>query len=188
VAPPSENADPKLTVRMYNFAPMRPSVLASAAALANVALHGSGIRLGWVDCTSAPRSASCEWPDRPDLLTIRILPRALPQASAGALGTAMRSVRGDSAALFYDRAATLSRPGLYLDQILGRAMAHEIIHMLLPDGSHSDFGLMRGEWVSEDLRLGNPACFGLTKQTVELIRREALRRVLAGVSQQSTKW
>ena len=177
--PPSDKVDPHLTIRIYTFASMPSSDLRSAVAIAMLGLHESGIHLSWMDCTSAQNSVPCESPERPDILTIRIVRGVMPQARAGALGMAMRSVRGDSAVLFYDRASSLTRPGRYLDQILGRAMAHEIAHMLLPDGSHADFGLMREDWAAEDLRLGNPACFGFTKHTIALLRTGALRRAVA---------
>ena len=64
----------------------------------------------------------------------------------------MWSDYGGSAALFYDRALALRKPGVALSQILGRAMAHEIVHLLLGTTSHTGLGLMKGEWTAEDLR------------------------------------
>ncbi len=36
-------------------------------------------------------------------------------------------------------------------RLLGRAIAHEVGHLLLPGGRHSPSGLMRAPWVYEEL-------------------------------------
>ena len=60
----------------------------------------------------------------------------------------------------------------------GRVMAHEITHLLLGTQGHSDLGLMRGHWNTDDLRIASSACLGLPMRSVEVIQKEALRRVL----------
>ncbi len=56
-------------------------------------------------------------------------------------------------------------------------MAHEIVHMLMGAGSHSDYGLMRPKWWSEDFRTGNLGGSGLSPSAVDLIRKEMAKRV-----------
>ena len=60
--------------------------------------------------------------------------------------------------------------------LLGAAMAHEIVHMLLPVGSHAESGLMRPQWSTEDLKPRDIAAMGLSPRTLALMRVEALRK------------
>jgi hypothetical protein len=49
-------------------------------------------------------------------------------------------------------------------------MAHEIGHLLLPSGSHSSRGLMRGDWNLEDLRQVDRRRLKFSAREGELIR------------------
>jgi hypothetical protein len=63
-------------------------------------------------------------------------------------------------------------------QILGAMMAHELGHILLNLPSHSDSGIMKGDW---DLNVLCDAAYGLllfTRQQAEVIRAETVRRGL----------
>jgi hypothetical protein len=103
---------------------------------------------------------------------------ALPPASARALGLAAWS--GDLAAafIFYDRVAALRTSTRFVPTILGRVMAHEITHLLLGSESHSEIGLMRGQWSADDLRTVNSAWLGLPLQSAQFMQKEARRRML----------
>jgi hypothetical protein len=63
--------------------------------------------------------------------------------------------------------------------MLGRVLAHEITHLLLPQEDHAELGLMRGHWSAEDLQGTNTACLGLSVRSIQLMQGEALRRVRA---------
>jgi len=97
---------------------------------------------------------------------------------------AMWSDSGASAALFYDRALSIRKPGLFLAQILGRAMAHEVVHLLLGTTSHADLGLMKAEWTTEDLRFNET--IELTPAGIAAIRNAAELR-MAGVDGESKR-
>jgi hypothetical protein len=91
----------------------------------------------------------------------------------------LRSPDHGSAFIFYDRIAALQRSASLLHAMLGRVMAHEITHLLLPEEEHSSSGLMRAHWKPDDLRFASTACFGLSGRSgrsVQLMYREALRR------------
>lgn len=176
----SADAEPsQLTIRIYNFAAVSPAVLLAASVEAAHVLRAVNLRLIWLDCTSPAERPFCLAPELPRDLTVRLLPAALPQASSNALGMTFWAESGASAALFYDRAVSLRRFGLFLPQILGRAMAHEIVHLLLPAASHTHHGLMRPRWAPQDLEIGNRECSRLEPSAVELIQRETRRRVAA---------
>jgi hypothetical protein len=99
---------------------------------------------------------------------------------------AMWSDSGSSAAIFYDRALSIRKPGLFLAQILGRAMAHEVVHLLLGTTSHADLGLMKAEWNAEDLHFDSGGSLGLTPAGIAAIRNAAELRT-AGVDGESKR-
>lgn len=120
------------------------------------------------------------WLDRPELLTVRFVPHALAPASKTALGMTTTAANGSCAAVFCDRAFALRTRQVLLAKILGSAMAHEIIHMLLPTQPHTPYGLMREEWSAQDLRIGSQASSGVSKGLAELLHTEAVRRHSCG--------
>jgi hypothetical protein len=103
----------------------------------------------------------------------------LPQASARTLGIAGSSAEYATAFLFYDRILALRTPTRPIPTMLGRVMAHEIVHLLLPEEEHTQLGLMRGKWSADDLQISSTACLGLSARSVQCLHREALRRVHA---------
>ncbi len=172
-----DNSTPRLTVRVYGFAKLSPSLLQASELQAVRLLRYVPLDLNWVDCTSWPAPAICMAEPAPTDLMVRVLAKALPQASQNALGIAA-SKRGDAIAfVFYDRMLALRTHARPLSSIAGRVLAHEIVHVLLPDEAHSDFGLMRGLWSTDDLRTDSSACMGLTAISVQLMQKEVLRRI-----------
>ena len=81
--------------------------------------------------------------------------------------------------VFYDRVVALQTRTNVLHAMLGRVLAHEITHLLLPREKHSALGLMRGDWAPDDLIFANPVCLRLTAKSIQLLHREALRRTQA---------
>jgi hypothetical protein len=87
----------------------------------------------------------------PDLTVIVLDPsmttRMAPPPDAIGLAAHTQSERGRIAYVFYDRlrVVTLQRDASEVTA-LSLVMAHEIGHLLLPYGSHSDAGVMRGHW------------------------------------------
>jgi hypothetical protein len=140
-------------------------------------LRPAQIELKWIDCTSRLLSASCLAPQVPTDVIIRFLPRALPQASANALGMASFSADYAAALIFYDRILALRTHRRLLPAMLGRVMAHEITHLVLPEEGHSHAGLMRAMWSTGDLDLTSNACPSLSARAVQLMRSEVLRRM-----------
>jgi hypothetical protein len=109
---------------------------------------------------------------------VRIVAGALPPATPNALGLAAWS--GDLAAafIFFDWVAALRTSTRFVPSILGRVVAHEITHLLLGSQSHSEIGLMKGQWNADDLRTVNSAWLGLPVRSVLSMQKEARRRVL----------
>lgn len=175
-SPLTDKAAPQLSVRVYSFSGLSPRLLQAAEMEAGRLLRTVSVGLTWVDCTSRAPSAICMSDLGPADLAVRVLPNALPQASRSALGMAGTS-RGEAIAfIFYDRMVALRTNTRPLPPIVGRVLAHEITHLLLPPESHSELGLMRAHWTADDVRFGSSACIGLPAASVELVEEEAGRR------------
>jgi len=157
-------------------APVSQDVLDLAAPEAAHILRSLPVRLNWINCSAPVHPDSCEAPDLPTDVSIRVLPRALPPASKSALGMAMWAESGSSAAVFYDRAIAIRKPGLFLAQILGRAVAHEVVHLLLGTTSHDELGLMKSEWTSGDLHFDSGGGLELSQAGKAAIRSAVEQR------------
>lgn len=169
---------PTLRVFVYSFPGSFPPALGVAESEAARLLRPAQIELKWIDCTSRVLPAVCESPHASTDLIVRFLPKALPQTSAAALGMATFSTDYATAFIFYNRVLALRNFQRPLPFILGRVLAHEITHLLLPHENHNGFGLMRGEWSADDLSMTSTARLGLSVRSAQLIHREALRRML----------
>jgi hypothetical protein len=181
LAPPST---PELQVRVFGFPGLSAWTLNGAETEATRMLRPVHIELAWVDCTSRTPPAACVSPRTPTDLIVRFVAKALPQASGHALGIAGSSDGHGVAFVFYDRVAGLRTHSRLLPAMLGRVMAHEITHLLLPDEKHAGVGLMRGQWAADDLQITSSTCLGLPAASVHFMEKEALRRVMSRLSAQ----
>jgi hypothetical protein len=60
---------------------------------------------------------------------------------------------GRIAFVIYDRIRDIARRAdADIAQVMGTVIAHELGHLLLPAGSHTDDGLMRRRWATTDFR------------------------------------
>lgn len=171
---------PQLTIRLYGHRALSAYGFGSAEHEAERMLHTARIRLNWLDCLGPVIPSACTLQALPTDLDIyfwRTAPRSSPPGEAAKSA----SERGKPAAVFvfFDRVFALSANSVLLPTILGRILAHEIAHVLLPREHHSTGGLMRGRWSSDDLKLGSTSCLGLSPRFVRLMETEALRRVEA---------
>jgi hypothetical protein len=100
----ANQSTPELRIRVYGFPGLSAGVLHEAYTEAARLLRPVSIELKWVDCTSPARSLACTSPPNDDDLALRVCAKALPSASARALG--MTAWSGDDAAvlIFFDRA------------------------------------------------------------------------------------
>jgi hypothetical protein len=173
---------PRLNVFIYGSPELSASVLERAESEASRIVHPAQIELRWIDCASRALAASCEPPEAATDLIIRLLPKALPQAGARALGIAGSSAGYATAFIFYDRVLALRTHTRLVQDILGRVLAHEITHLLLPHEDHSEFGLMRGQWSTDDLRVTSAACLGLSARSARLMHSEAFWKMSSALA------
>jgi hypothetical protein len=84
--------------------------------------------------------------------------------------------RGTRAYVFWSRVERASSNfTASLDKVLAVAIAHEIGHMLLPDGKHARSGLMAAPWDPSHFRSASAGLLLFSVASAELIRRELER-------------
>lgn len=161
---------------VYGFQGLSGWVLQTAEREAALTLRPAPITLKWIDCTPETAAVRCMSPQAQTDLIVRFIPKALPSASTNALGVAGSSGGYATAFIFFGRVLNLRTQERSVPVILGRVLAHEIVHLLLPREDHSHSGLMRGKWSADDLSLSSSAWFGLPARLRSLLEQEALRR------------
>jgi len=169
---------PELVVLIYGFPGLSTWTLREAGAEAARLLRPVSVKFTWVNCNSSAPPPSCRPPLEPSALIVRILPNALPSATSSALGFATLSGDDPAAFIFYDRALALRTHARPMTSILGRAMAHEIAHLLLPPPGHANLGLMKGVWTADGLQVANAPWLGLSLHSIALMRESALQMTL----------
>jgi hypothetical protein len=161
-SPALEQANLKITLRMYNYGISR-ALLARAEGEATAILNHARLGVAWVDCPLTPAEfenyPACQKPMGPADFAVRVLTAGEAErftAHHEALGQALECPRdqiGCSAYILYRGVLELARDGDATEaQLLGHALAHEIGHLLLGPNSHSAIGIMRGIWNHQDLQ------------------------------------
>ena len=144
-----------VNVRVYNTARAPTETRRGALVVASHTLGASRISVDWFDCEVAD---TCGRPPAAGELVVRLVraPSAGTPAAPFVLGeawidTAVRA--GVLASIYIDRVelmATLSETDVV--SLLGRALAHEIGHLLMASNTHGPIGLMRAFWSSSNCR------------------------------------
>ena len=148
----------RIVVRTYALAATK--TFASALSVAADILERAGVHVEWVPCEeTAERSATCDSPLNRNERALRVV--TLQDRSVGrlrALGFALidpQQKTGTMATVYLDRVRWLAQAsGTSESILLGRAIAHEIGHLLIGSNRHSATGLMRAVWSRADLEGG----------------------------------
>jgi hypothetical protein len=174
--PPSvQQSTPTINATVYSFHGLPPWVLDGTKAEAGRIFRQVKIQVNWLDGNSEKNSASRTLAATSGELVVRLVPHALPPASTTALAMAFPSAESAGTAfVFYDRVVAMQTSGSLLQTMLGRVVAHEITHLLLPRQEHSACGLMRGDWRQDDLRF--------TSRTVEILPSDLVALLHGGKS------
>ena len=131
-------------VNVENRAQAPESLVTNAEKQAEKVYRQIGIRLVWTTATASLPNDS-----------LRLTVVLVPESKAGffveteervgrAVGTDGRGAR--RAYVFPDRVRNLTTTGSDEALVLGAVIAHEIGHLLLPPNSHSNHGIMRGQF------------------------------------------
>jgi hypothetical protein len=177
-------AEPIL-VLVHNYAGVEPAVLMGAERTAATVLATGGVQVQWLECEEDSRQPEqCQ--DGPDasVLVLQLLPAGVTRRAApsGALGFAVPAGPqefGSFAGVFCDRVKRLSSRGFREPVILGHAIAHELGHLLLGIGGHSDDGIMKAEWHRKDLERAESGTLVFDAMQRTTIRQNLTARLVA---------
>jgi len=162
-----------LVVRVYNAYGVAPETLTSARESADRIMTSAGIRVTWVQCPCDATVGAAE-------LVVRVT-AAPPSNDSGALGFSyidLTQKGGTLATVFGDRVARLAHVADVSEgQLLGRAMAHEIAHLLFGTRDHTRVGLMRGTWTSTELASNRAIDWQLSRSDSARLRQALTRRL-----------
>jgi len=153
----------QVSVRVHDTSGQTNADRAVALALADDILSVTRTAVAWRVCDqqdSRGHHDDCDTRVEPGTLLVRIL-RSSPSsqiASRSALGHAVIDTQtgvGVLATVYFDRVdQQAAQARVSLPRLLGRAIAHELGHLLLSTTAHNAEGLMRAEWTLDELRTG----------------------------------
>jgi hypothetical protein len=151
-------------IRTYNYMPVPADDIARARATVDRTFQEAGISLQWVDCAVASSSVDrpeCAQPVREGRdFVLRLVSSPVasnhPSSRIVAMGSSLINHDSRAGALTtVDPALVLKiarGSGVDFATLLGRAIAHEIGHLLLGHSQHSRDGLMRAIWSQDEIR------------------------------------
>ena len=183
VASTAQAAEPgwtEVAVRIYHAGIVTEADETGALDAAAAILAAADVVPRWKHCHkgAAPDDA-CARPLAQGELTLRLVRarQLTPQSPALALGEALLPSRRGTptlATIHVDRVDWLAeRSSADARLLLGRAMAHELTHLLTGIGAHPASGLMRPLWSLAELSREHPEDWTLDEATVAAIRARA---------------
>ena len=179
--------DPELriVIRTYD-ASSAAGDLAHALDAARAILEDAGIAMTWVMCDVGLVRLDqnpCLAPLAANELAIRFvrLPAHVTEQDLVTLGDSLVDTQlraGSLATIYVNRVSALAaRCRIDLPTLLGRAVAHEIGHLLLGTSAHASSGLMRAVWSPTALRRGAVDEWMFTAADAETMRDAVRMRI-----------
>ena len=185
-AAPSIGMAQTVTIRTYNNFGVSAEDLAAARPHVEAVFKDAGVDVFWVDCwyrdkEVAESAARCREPLKADDVILRLqAANALSGRRYVSMGFALVNISEGVpflATVFADLVRSVARDA-HLDYrlLLGRAIAHEIGHLLLDTNRHANNGLMRADWSHVELRENAEADWGFAAGEIDIIRTAAALR------------
>ena len=150
--------DDSLLVRIYDNAGVNSTELTSALKTTADILRRADLPADWVQCGArrdGPVPAVCDHPLSSGDVVVRLIKGSDKESGERrALGYSLFDASGESgfATVYYDRVDWLAKRAQYpRAPVLGRAIAHEIGHLILRSNAHTETGLMREVWTPEQV-------------------------------------
>jgi hypothetical protein len=148
-----------VTIRIYNYASVNPAELAGARDDAERIFQGTGLSLRWVNCRVPGDGGgeACLEPLRPGgEFVLRLLDGNAPVTSHVSLGSSIFDGQSGTGVLITVDPRLIHLLALQAEAdaptLLGRAIAHELGHLLIGSPNHAPYGLMRALWSQRELR------------------------------------
>ena len=176
VLPPAARSSPAshviVSARLYTAADVPAGTRRAAIAVASRTLAAGRINVNWLDCAIAE---VCAAPRATADLVVRLVRKPAADATSFVLGEASLDTvarAGVLASIYVDRVELVARRSQTdATSLLGRAIAHEVGHLLLASNTHSPRGLMRARWLPGDLQRNDAVDWLLTEEDAAAIRR-----------------
>ena len=166
--PASEHA----AVWLSNDSQAPAAVIREASRECSRIFKNAGIEIAWKN----------ERADSHDQLQIVVSGESPRSMADGVLGyTAPVDETNRSAVVIWPRVEQLTNYTSPAFEILGRAMAHELGHLLLVGNAHGQFGVMRPIWSIYDLRTNRAVLFAFTASERNRMHDELKRRAGQGL-------
>ena len=193
----SREANPTITIHVYNYADVSPKTLIEAEKIAAGVIRQAGVETRWLNRHGKTKESSAE-PERfhSNDIVLHMLPRSMTE-SFGLISERLGFAPGQGpnrtdVYVFYDRAEQLAQqqraaqmvelalgirePCAGIGPILGHVIAHELGHLLGLE-THSPTGIMRANWGSADWQETIYGYLSFTPQQADIIRAEVGRRI-----------
>jgi hypothetical protein len=176
-------ADPSpgvsVVVRTYNYAALPAATLTAAKVTAQNIFRRAGISVVWIDCRvpADAGGATCTEPLTAGReLMLRLVDHAPDDRDRiVTLGESMLDREQQRGVLMtvdlFPVRTIAERTSTSTPILLGRAIAHEIGHLLLGSAEHSRLGLMRAVWSHDELRGLKPAHWGFSTREAARMRQ-----------------
>jgi hypothetical protein len=165
---------PRLAVRVFDITGVGSRDLEAALSEAGAHLEESGLTVSWNLCSDPSRAAPCDRPLGRDEIIVRLMGSRGADAGIVTMGFAQidpAKPRSLLATVYWDRVLWVARnAGVNARPLLGRAIAHEIGHLLINTNSHANAGLMRATWSQAELRQNTPADWRFDEGEAHLMR------------------
>ena len=182
----------KISLCVYDYAHVQPATLRRAEETVTRIYRKIGVEVRWVDLPPLSEGKEGDLPHgQPYDIQISILPQAMAErfgVPAASLGFTPGPGRiRPTTYVFFDRIEDLAKRQLAAwaarsvpnygtkAQILGHAIAHEVGHVLGLH-SHSNIGIMRADWNTNDLVAAATGELLFTYQQADVIRAEVQLR------------
>jgi hypothetical protein len=175
-----------LVIRLYGIPALPSGNGDTALNEARIILEDAGLAPEWIPCAPAPSAAArCAVPLHGTELAVRIVAAPEERAVLGRLpmGYSLVDARtrtGSLATVFVNRVAWLAEEGRAdASTLLGRALAHEIGHLLLGTNEHTQSGLMRAIWSRESVRQSRGGDWRFMARDAKNMRAAVMARSMA---------
>lgn len=185
--PPRPARNRRLTVRLYDYADLRPAALERTRRTASRALATAGIEVRWEQCSTSDKDtyqdASCAQRAGAHVIQLRIHPREMSRKLTRrsiefGYSVPLEDGFGIIAGVYVDRTSEMARSlGLDLHVVLGHTIAHEVGHLLLGTNSHANRGIMRPTWSDREVRFAITGLLGFTEAQARRIQTQVARRL-----------
>jgi hypothetical protein len=141
----------RVTVRVYSSTNLAAGTQRASLEVAQATFAAASVQIVWKVCALV----ACDTPISPTELVVRLvqLPDRVGDHHLGDALIDPEKRTGVLATVYVNRTMRLARElEIDHDKLLGRAIAHEIGHLLLATNTHAPSGLMRELWSHDELQ------------------------------------